>query len=365
MSPRGVFSPDGQTLYTCSLDGAIFAWDIGHERSFGISFVAAPASKLGVRSVVSEGAPALAVSPDGRRFATAVGRSRVGIFRTDTGAEQSGFDVSTGGDISALAWSRSGGLAVSGDEGQVQIWDVSGRPHLARILHGIGSVDKQAEAVTTLTYSPDGSLVAAGDVSQVWSYGTVAVWDAATGRMLWKVLNKQAGVNAVAFSPDGTKLAAGQESNRVTIYDAHSGRVRRIVHPEGDWGTLSQRSAGPACSRRAAGPGSSSSGIRRRDGRSASRRWWPRLRSRASRSAPAVRRSRRPAARMVSQGSGRAQRCSRWEAHWSERGEHGAALPTLLTVGNWSSSTTTVRGTCGRHPSQRGSATPVRSPAAT
>ena len=35
---------------------------------------------------------------------------------------------------------------------------------------------------------------------------------------------------------------------------------------------------------------------------------------------------------MVSQGSGRAQRCSRWEAHWSERGEHGAALPTLLTV---------------------------------
>ncbi len=232
----GVFSPDGRTLYTCSLDGAIFAWDIGHERSFGISFVAAPASKLGVRSVVSEGAPALAVSPDGRRFATAVGRSRVGIFRTDTGAEQSGFDVSTGGDVSALAWSRSGGLAVSGDEGRVQIWDVSGHPHLARILHGISSADQQAEAVTSLAYSPDGSLLAAGDVSQVWSYGTVAVWDAATGRMLWKGLNKQAGVNAVAFSPDGMKLAAGQESNRVTIYDAHSGRVRRIVHPEGEWG---------------------------------------------------------------------------------------------------------------------------------
>ena len=206
----GVFSPDGRTLYTCSLDGAIFAWDIGRKRSFDVPFVAAKASKLGVRSYVSEGAPPLAVSPNGRRFATVAGRTRVGIFRADAGAKQSAFDVSTGGDVMALAWSRSGGLAVSGDAGHVQIWDVSGRPHLSRILHGISSADQQAEAVTSLAYSPDGSLLAAGDVSPVWSYGTVAVWDVATGRMLWKVRNRQAGVNSVAFSPDGTKLAAGR-----------------------------------------------------------------------------------------------------------------------------------------------------------
>ena len=237
----GVFSPDGRTLYTCSLDGAIFAWDISRKRSFGTPFVATPASKAGTGPDESSGLngviPPLAVSPDGHLFAARAARTRVGIFRTNGGVKQS-FDVSTGGDIGALAWSRTGGLAVSGNEGHVQLWDISGRPHLTHVLHGMGSINRLREAVTTLAFSPDGSLVAAGDVNHtpgavIWRYGTVAVWNVATGRLLWKVRNKDGWVNDVAFSPDGTTLVAAQETNRVTVYDAHSGRALRAVHPEG------------------------------------------------------------------------------------------------------------------------------------
>jgi WD40 repeat protein len=177
-------------------------------------------------------------------FAARAGRTGVGIFRTDGGAKQSAFDVSTGGDIGALAWSRTGGLAVSGNDGHVQLWNVSGRPHLTYVLRGMGSINKYHEAVTALAYSPDGSLVAAGDVNHTagpvpWRYGTVAVWNVVTGRLLWKVRNKDGWVNGVAFSPDGTMLAAAQETNRVTLYDPQTGRVLRTVHPEGLTGYVS------------------------------------------------------------------------------------------------------------------------------
>ena len=66
---------------------------------------------------------------------------------------------------------------MSGNEGHVQLWDVSGRPHLTHVLHGMGSINKLREAVTALAFSPDGSLVAAGDVNHTpgavpWRYGT-------------------------------------------------------------------------------------------------------------------------------------------------------------------------------------------------
>jgi hypothetical protein len=72
-----------------------------------------------------------------------------------------------------------------------------------------------------------------------WRYGTVAVWNVATGRLLWRVRNKDGWVNDVAFSPDGAMLAAAQETNRVTLYDPQTGQALRAVHPEGLTGYVS------------------------------------------------------------------------------------------------------------------------------
>ena len=49
----------------------------------------------------------------------------------------------------------------------------------------------ERESVTALAFSPDGTLLAAGDVNHtpytvLWRYGTTAVWNAASGRLLWR-----------------------------------------------------------------------------------------------------------------------------------------------------------------------------------
>ena len=238
------FSSDGKTLYTCSLDGAIFVWDLGTARRFGLPFGTSTGPQYTVGPDEQTIAPPLAVSPDGRRFAYRVGRTRVGIFATATANPVAAFDVTTGDDIGALAWSRTGLLAVSGGNGHVQLWDVSGRPRFLRSLHGMGSINGERESVTALAFSPDGTLLAAGDVNHtpytvVWRYGTTAVWDAASGRLLWSVRSRRGWVNTVTFAPDGKTLAAANETNTLVIYRSRSGRVIGTMHGEGVFGYMS------------------------------------------------------------------------------------------------------------------------------
>ncbi len=235
------FSRDGKTLFTCSLDGAVFVWDLAGNRSFGERFAAGHVSEFGLGPDESTVAAPLAISPDGTRFATRVDRTRVGIFDARTSQRELAFPVSTGGDIGALAWSETGSVAVSGGGGHVQLWDVRGTPRLVRPLRGLGSTTGFPEAVTDLVFSRDGSLLAAGDVNHTapqipWRYGTAAVWDTASGRLLWKSRSRRGWVTAVAFSPDGKTLVAGDESNVVTFYVASTGRVVRRIDVKGSIG---------------------------------------------------------------------------------------------------------------------------------
>ncbi len=240
-----VFSLDDQTLYTCSLDGAIFVWDLGTKRRFGAQFSTyksrAPLPLGGDLTYVP--AP-LAVSPDGRRFAVRIAKSEVGIFSTETTARMGEFRPVVG-EVAGLAWARDGVIAVTGDSGHVQLWSPGtnpGRqPRLIRQLRGMGSINGVREVVTAVEFSSDGGLVAAGDVNHTpgaipWRYGTIAVWDAASGKLLW-LLRKRAGwVNSVAFSTDGKTVAAAYETGPVVLYDAHTGRPERTLQPEGAGG---------------------------------------------------------------------------------------------------------------------------------
>jgi WD40 repeat protein len=74
-------------------------------------------------------------------------------------------------------------------------------------------------SVTSLAYSPDGRLLAAGEPGQ----GRVSVWDAVMGKRLWALKNPQ-GVQSVAFSRDGRRLACGGYEKKVRIWDMQTGR---------------------------------------------------------------------------------------------------------------------------------------------
>jgi WD40 repeat protein len=227
------FSGNGRTLFTSSLDGAVFEWDLGTQRRFGHSFT----TMHGIPQLSgdAQSTPPLAISPDGSRFAARNGDKGVGIYSTATGKEVAG--IGPNREAIGLAWSSQGVLSVAGAHGLHELWSVPRRnpPQMLRVLPGLRSINGQPEAVLTTAFSPDGTLVVDGDVNHTpgqtpWRFGSTAVWNARSGKLLWLRRTKQGGINAVAFSPDGKTLAAGREDGSVLIYDATTGHLRRTLH---------------------------------------------------------------------------------------------------------------------------------------
>jgi WD40 repeat protein/DNA-binding SARP family transcriptional activator len=241
--------PDGATLYTSAVGGVLLAWDLTGERGFGHS-----GRVSSVRSCcdpISPLQPALALSPDGARFAVPIGPSTVGVFSTRTLGRVASFTIRPAGDaITALAWSPEGaGLAVGGHGGVVQVWNLDGAPRYVRSFSDLTPLPGQSEAIQALAFSPDGGLLAASDKSQTTSLGhtstalvgTMAVWRVATGGTVTPPTdlgggNSLNGSDVVAFSPDGKRLAATLLPGGVRIYDPFGGQLVRTLSDPGDDG---------------------------------------------------------------------------------------------------------------------------------
>ena len=103
---------------------------------------------------------ALALGPDGRRFAT-------------------------GSNIPDVV------------AGEVRLWDTSsGRLLFPPMPH--------TNNVSALAFRPDGKVLAAGDY-----HGLVRLWDTSTGREVSGALLQRAIVMSLVYSPDGERLVAG------------------------------------------------------------------------------------------------------------------------------------------------------------
>lgn len=219
-------SADGRTMYSTSLDGAIFEWDLSGSRRYGRHFINLTSPRPG--RVYT---PPLAMSPDSSRFAARLGSGHVGLVSVSN-APDVVQDFSIGdSDIAALAWSAHQQLAVSATNGDVQLWNVGGgATSLARRLTTVpGSGGPVA-------FSPDGRTLAA--LTAIGAHDSrLGLWDAASGNLK---LGLDLGVEAysVAVNPYVPLVAVGTGDGRVFVIDERTGAIRTSIRVEGGEYTL-------------------------------------------------------------------------------------------------------------------------------
>jgi WD40 repeat protein len=173
-----------------------------------------------------EGIHALALSPDGKRLACALGYGegvqdpfRLRVWGVPTGKLQ----LDLPGNFHSLRFSPDGKVLAAAATGSVTLWDAETGKEIRRIPTGWipgGPMD----------FRPDGKVLALG---ALW---TLTLWDVATGERLGPPLDgHEREVEGVMFLPDGKTLAS-QSQGAVHFWDTRTGRrLSRFVGSEANF----------------------------------------------------------------------------------------------------------------------------------
>src|SRR5262249_11250469 len=146
-----------------------------------------------------------------------VGKNACQVWDTATGRAR-GPRLEMNATVTGLAFSPDGELLAVGDlDGGVRLWNTTtGQP--------AGQALANKHAVSNLRFSPDARrlLVAGGRPATI--VGEARVWDVATGRPLGPALEIHGEVHDAAFSPDGKTFVTG--AFQLVLWDAETSRQR-------------------------------------------------------------------------------------------------------------------------------------------
>jgi RNA polymerase sigma factor (sigma-70 family) len=115
----------------------------------------------------------------------------------------------------AVAFCPDGQILAAAGENYIQVWDLSTK----QVARQLEQAPKQPGRLgrkerRPLAFSPDGRILAAGDVNN-----SISLWDVVTGRELGKLRGHHGQILSLAFAADGQTLISGSDDTTALVWD--------------------------------------------------------------------------------------------------------------------------------------------------
>ena len=166
----------------------------------------------------------LALSPDTEQIVTVSEEGAAIVWDARTGSERfrlidDEYDEYTEqkahkGDIASVTFSPDGGLIVTGGADQAtKVWDAGSGKRVFKLGGHAGTVNCAA-----LTRGGRRAVTGSDDT-------TAKIWDVRAGKVLHTLTGHRGAVTAAAITPDGRRVVTGSDDKTAKIWDADTGRL--------------------------------------------------------------------------------------------------------------------------------------------
>ncbi|MBE9046880.1 PQQ-binding-like beta-propeller repeat protein [Pleurocapsales cyanobacterium LEGE 10410] len=211
------FSLGDRVLSAVNNNGEIYRWQVADVRQ--------------VSHTKSSGkwVCAAACSLDGQVFASASDRA-ICLLDASTGQVLKTLSEPSEGteQIASVTFSPDGQVLASGsNDGVVKLWSVV----TGQVLKTLSEPSEETEQIASVTFSPDGQVLASGS-----SDGVVKLWSVVTGQVLKTLYEHAERVSCITFSPDGQLLASGSSDETIKLW--HTSRNQLLTTLRGHAGEI-------------------------------------------------------------------------------------------------------------------------------